>query len=449
MSNPDIRKQSKVLIYHVYKYFKELVESKPNTTIKELFQQTQKATSDACGVSRSTVQKICAEADRTLVVDLEGQSIPSFESPKKSSPHTKPITDLDDFDMNIVRRTVQDFYDRGEYPTLQKLKPLLDESIGFSGCIVSLGKILKKLGFKYRKSDDGRKFLMERNDIVALRMIFLRKMYTIRREVDSRPVIYLDETWVNQNHTKTYTWQSSTGQGGLKVPIGKGSRLIICHAGSANEGFIDSAQLIFQSKSTGDYHQEMNAEVFEEWFIDLARQLEKPSVIVMDNASYHSTSAEKIPTTKTRKADILAWLQSKRILHDPKTTRPELLEIVRQHKHKYKMYKLDKIAYEMGHEVVRIPPYHCQYNPIELVWAQVKNEVSEKNKTFKIRDVRKLTEDAISHVSVDNWRKCCEHAEKLQEDDFVKEGLRDEKMQSLIINLQDDSDSSSNESDEL
>ncbi|KAL4119462.1 hypothetical protein QTP88_012269 [Uroleucon formosanum] len=32
----------------------------------------------------------------------------------------------------------------------------------------------------------------------------------------------------------------------------------------------------------------------------------------------------------------------------------------------------------MGHEMVRLPPYHCQYNPIELIWAQVKSEVAKK-----------------------------------------------------------------------
>jgi len=49
----------------------------------------------------------------------------------------------------------------------------------------------------------------------------------------------------------------------------------------------------------------------------------------------------------------------------------------------------------MGHEVIRLPPYHCQYNPIELIWAQVKGEVVTKNSTFKIADVEKLMHEAI------------------------------------------------------
>lgn len=31
--------------------------------------------------------------------------------------------------------------------------------------------------------------------------------------------------------------------------------------------------------------------------------------------------------------------------------------------------------------VLRLPPYHCELNPIEVIWALVKTYVSEKNKT--------------------------------------------------------------------
>ena len=56
--------------------------------------------------------------------------------------------------------------------------------------------ILKSLGFKYRRPKDGRKFLLERSDIVAARLKFLRTTYNIRSSDDSRPVFYLDETWL-------------------------------------------------------------------------------------------------------------------------------------------------------------------------------------------------------------------------------------------------------------
>ncbi|GBN38778.1 hypothetical protein AVEN_112829-1 [Araneus ventricosus] len=113
------------------------------------------------------------------------------------------------------------------------------------------------------------------------------------------------------------------------------------------------------SKGTADYHEKMNSEVFK-WFLNLLRGLDEPCVIVMDNASYHFAYAEKIPSTKTKTADIVAWLLNKNIFHDATKTRPELLNIVKAHKEKYRAYELYQITYEMGHEVVRLPPYHCQ-----------------------------------------------------------------------------------------
>lgn len=80
----------------------------------------------------------------------------------------------------------------------------------------------------------------------------------------------------------------------------------------------------------------------------------------------------------------------------------------------------------MGHEVVRFPPYHCQYNPIELIWAQFKGRVADKNSTFKIADVEALVNKEIDAITADVWAKCGEHCAKLQEDDFHKAGLRDE-----------------------
>ena len=35
-----------------------------------------------------------------------------------------------------------------------------------------------------------------------------------------------------------------------------------------------------------------------------------------------------------------------------------------------------------GHEVVRLPVAHCELNPIEMAWSQVKGYVKEHNKTY-------------------------------------------------------------------
>lgn len=444
-SSSDVRSQSKKIVFSVYNNLKELVHSKPGATINEVFNKTQEMTASLCSLSLRTVQRICQEGNKN--VPFTGEcSKELFKSPKKKIPHKKWITGLDDFNKDVVRRSIQAFYDRGEYPSCSKVREILKENIGFTGSVKSTWRILKSIGFRYQKCNDGRKFLMERTDIVVARVKFLRKMHEVRQE-NLRPVIYLDETWVNQNHSRKYIWQTSTSSGGLKVPVGKGSRIIVCHAGSFELGFIKGCDLIFQSKRTGDYHQDMNSDVFREWFINLLRSLDQGCIIVMDNASYHSSLKEKVPTTNTKKEEIVSWLKEKELPCNPTHTIRELLSVVNEHRNKYRRYELDDIAAEMGHEVVRLPPYHCQYNPIELIWAQIKGEVATKNNTFKINDVKKLLEEAIKKVTVDDWQKCVRHAENLQEADFIKEGLRDENLQRMVVNLRDDDSSDENSTD--
>jgi hypothetical protein len=105
---------------------------------------------------------------------------------------------------------------------------------------------------------------------------------------------------------------------------------------------------------------------------------------------------------------------------------------------------LDQLANESGHEVIRLPPYHCQYNPIELIWAQVKGEVASKNTTFKMSNVEQLTHTAIANVTVENWQKCVLYAEALQAEDLRKAHLCDR----LVISLGDDSDSDCDSDDD-
>lgn len=121
-------------------------------------------------------------------------------------------------------------------------------------------RILRSLHFKYKKCNDGRKFLMERNDIVAICVKFLRTMCSLNQNKDYRPVVYLNETWINQNHIRGYIWQNEDNTEGLKIPTEKGSRLIIYHAGSSSIGFVAGSKLVFrcQSDTNVDNHTQIN-----------------------------------------------------------------------------------------------------------------------------------------------------------------------------------------------
>jgi hypothetical protein len=104
----------------------------------------------------------------------------------------------------------------------------------------------------------------------------------------------MDETRVNQNHCTDYMWLPNDGSDAPKIPSGKGKRLIVLHAGTRSEGFIDGCDLVFLVKSEdGDFHQEMTSVVFLEWFENqLMPVLKNPSMVALDNAIYHNVKTE-------------------------------------------------------------------------------------------------------------------------------------------------------------
>ena len=51
-----------------------------------------------------------------------------------------------------------------------------------------------------------------------------------------------------------------------------------------------------------DYHDTINAESYEKYFENICKLLKPNSLIIIDNASYHSRNAEDFPVSKWRKA---------------------------------------------------------------------------------------------------------------------------------------------------
>ncbi|KAG8281855.1 hypothetical protein J6590_049919 [Homalodisca vitripennis] len=153
------------------------------------FKKSQELTSKVCGLSLRSVQRCVQEQILSPTCD--------FLSQRKQYSREKQLTVLSDFDCDLVRRTILEFYDQGEFPTAAKVRIKLEEKIEYKGSVRSTRKLLHTVGFKFKKANDGRKFLMERQDIVVARAQFLRKMKSVRDENVDR--VYLDETWMLKN----------------------------------------------------------------------------------------------------------------------------------------------------------------------------------------------------------------------------------------------------------
>lgn len=78
----------------------------------------------------------------------------------------------------------------------------------------------------------------------------------------------------------------------------------------------------------------MNGDCFKNWFetLLLLPNIQKNSVIVMDNAPYHSVLLEKTPTDAWRKAEIYNWLTCHNIAASPDMLKQDLYDMVKQHR---------------------------------------------------------------------------------------------------------------------
>jgi transposase len=277
----------------------------------------------------------------------------------------------------VIRHHVRELNRRGEAVSLRSLRSWLAQACDQSEIpLNTLWRTVQRMGFVYGPTKR-RSTLKERDYVIIARRQYLRQKIG-NRNADGgtdRPEVYLDETYLNVNHCNDNTWYFEADGPWVNKPAGKGPRLIIVHAITAL-GWVGGAKLVFQAKRrTGDYHGQMNSENFTKWFTEqLLVHIPCGSLIVMDNAPYHTELAEDaFPTPKTRKAQLRQWLQT----YHPQVYREDMLKPELYDRCKQLCppppLRLDLIAEAAGHTIVRTPQYHPELQPIETAWAIVKD----------------------------------------------------------------------------
>ena len=75
------------------------------------------------------------------------------------------------------------------------------------------------------------------------------------------------------------------------------------------------------------------------------------------------------------------WLTKRSISWKADMLKSDLYELVENKPEP--QYVCDRMILEEGFIVVRLLPYRCLFNPIELIWAWIKGKMAKENKTFK------------------------------------------------------------------
>jgi transposase len=372
----------------------------------------------------------------------------AISSPKKKKGRSSQYTP-DSFDECVIRRCIYDFHIKEKmYPTIRRLLPALQESIGFDGSETTLIRMVKKMGFKWCKTQDNLSVLREKPDIIFKRISYLRAIRRYRE--DNRPIVYTDETYIHTTHAPSISWSDKSGEG-MKIPISKGSRFIIVHAGS-EKGFIPNALLMYKShQKTGDYHDDMNFTNYQKWLTEkLIPNLEPRSVVIIDNASYHNKLVNPAPTSNSKKADMIQWLTRKDIPFSSNMLKPELYRLICLHKSIYKEFAIDKLLTESGHDVLRLPPYHPDLNPIENIWSIIKGYVASKNVDMTLSVVEKLVKEKMSSVTSVEWDNVCRHACQKENEYWERDVAFDDFTENhdLFFNVSDDESDNTSDCDE-
>jgi len=354
------------------------IEKETIVTLKKYFDRTkddsQEQTSpsvervvNALGVGIATVKRVMADHNRGITF-TEQEKIHKGRPPRSLSNSMQTVT----------REYIRSANREGAHITLEMLcKYLEDLNPEQKFSIRTLGRALDRWGFTFGKGTRTQR-LKEKDYVVAARQRYIRRKRSNRKGNDVvRPEVYLDESYVNKNHSNDFVWYFDDDGPWIQKPTGKGDRLIIINA-ITKDGWVPGSKLTFKSsRKTGDYHGQMNQELFTKWFRErLLPNIPPKSLIIMDNAAYHNVlSVHSAPTATCKTEKIRSWLAQNNIPLRDDCLKIEMVEILNKISPS-PTYDLDEIAAENGHEILRTPPYHPELQPIETCWAVLKNKIS-------------------------------------------------------------------------
>lgn len=376
--------EEKKAIVALKEYFDRTVDD-----IEEQEELSVQRVSNALGFGLATVRRTMADYSRGVNFDKETTAY-----------RGRPRRSLSDSAQTIVREYIRNANKEGAYITLETLCQHLEEVVPeqeFS--IRTLGRALDRWGFTFGKGMRTQRF-KEKDHVVVARQRYLRRKIANRQGKETvRPEVYLDESYVNKNHSNDFVWYYNDDGPWIQKPTGKGERLIIMNAIS-KDGWIPGAKVTFKStRKTGDYHGQMNQTMFTKWFEEkLLPNIPAHSLIIMDNAAYHNVlSPVSAPTPSCKKERIRSWLEKNNFPMKEDCLKAELVDVLTK-VGPQPTYTLDEIANEKGHEILRTPPYHPELQPIETCWGILKNEIA-RNCDFTMDNLIKQLESAFGKIN--------------------------------------------------
>ena len=270
---PGMRKMA----VNVKHYFDNL-KSTPNTLRNPA---TQLAAS-ALGISESTVKVIMAAYNKKGDDGLDWS---------KSQQRGRPAYAVESGIVAPVRQFIRTANSNGDQVNIEIIRRYMGDELHCDVAHTTLWRALQRWGFEFGTGVRSAQ-IKESERIVILRRQYLRQKLANLDDKGQiiRPEVYLDESYINKNHSNDKTWYFEEDGIIIGKPTGKGDRLIILNA-ITKDGWVPNAKLVFKaSKKTGDYHTNMNWDNFSKWFQEkLLKNIPENSLIIMDKPYFFDT----------------------------------------------------------------------------------------------------------------------------------------------------------------
>lgn len=148
------------------------------------------------------------------------------------------------------------------------------------------------------------------------------------------------------------------------------------------------------------------------------------SVLVIDRATYHTTLTKETQPAKStfRKQEFAEWLVSHGVQYNGMKTVDDYLQLKRvelaylcKQNTPVPIYQVAVLAQRANCDILLLPVAHPELNPIEMVWAYVKGEISRKNVDFSLKEVERLAHEALDGFKEENWVNYVAHCIKIED----------------------------------
>ena len=141
----------------------------------------------------------------------------------------------------------------------------------------------------------------------------------------------------------------------------------------------------------------------------------------------NNVEIDKKLNTASLRSYIVNWLSQHGVDFNYSDSRNKLIQLTKTVNHK-KLYIVDEIVMKHGN--------HPDLHPIELVWGEIKGEVTQQNiGSSTVEHKEQLLRKLFSEYLPEKWKKCSEHVRMIEDKYCEEDGIVNSEVNSMIISM--------------